>query len=92
MLSHVLEMAIQNIIPHGVTNEWSSKNSSQRVGKSIVDVVISLISEKRRVTISVIIQRIDDVNNKVEDEIINQQICVKHLISVLLTVVNKSGK
>ena len=59
MQSHVLEMAIQNIISHGVTNEWIAKNSSQKVGKSIVDVVISLISEKQRVTISVIIQRID---------------------------------
>lgn len=59
MLSHVLEMAIQSIISHGVTNEWSAKKSSQKVGKSIVDVVISLISEKQRVTISVIIQRID---------------------------------
>ena len=47
------------------TNELSSENDAERVGKSIVDLAKSLF-ENRKVTISGIIPRNDQWNNKAE--------------------------
>ena len=51
-----------HIILHVGTNDLSSDNSPERVGKSIVD----LFQDNRKVTISGIIPRNDEWNNKAE--------------------------
>ena len=55
-----------DIILHVGTNELSSKNDVERVGRSIVDLAKSLLSENRKVTISGIKSRNDQWNNKAE--------------------------
>ena len=55
-----------HIILHVGTNELSSENDAERVGKSIIDLAKSLSSKNRKVTISGIIPRNDQWNNKAE--------------------------
>ena len=55
-----------HIIIHVRTNDWSSDNSPERVGKSIVDLAKNLFHDNRKVTISGIIPRNDEWNNKAE--------------------------
>ena len=56
-----------HIILHVGTNDLSSENNAERVGKSIVDLEKSLLSENRKVTISGIIPRNDQWNIKAEE-------------------------
>ena len=56
-----------HIILHVGTNDLSSENNAERVGKSIVDLAKSLLSENRKVTISGIIPRNDQWNFKAEE-------------------------
>ena len=56
-----------HIILHVGTNDLSSENNAERVGKSIVDLAKSLLSENRKVTISGIIPRNDHWNIKAEE-------------------------
>ena len=56
---------LDHIILHVGTNELSFENDAG-VGKSIVDLVKSLLSESRKVTISGIIPRNEQWNDKVE--------------------------
>ena len=53
-----------HIILHVGTNDLNSEKSSQLCSKSIVDLAKSLKSGKRKVTISGIIPRNDEWNNK----------------------------
>ena len=55
-----------HIIIHVRTNDWSSDNSPERVGKSIVDLAKNLFHHNRKATISGIIPRNDEWNNKAE--------------------------
>ena len=55
-----------HIILHVGTNDLSSDNSPERVGKSIVDLAKNLFHDNRKVTISGIIPRNDEWNNKAE--------------------------
>ena len=56
-----------HIILHVGTNDLSSENNAERVGKSIVDLAKSLLSENRKVTISGIIPRNEQWNIKAEE-------------------------
>ena len=55
-----------HIILHVGTNNLSSDNSPERAGKSIVDLAKNLFHDNRKVTISGIIPRNDEWNNKAE--------------------------
>ena len=55
-----------HIILHVGTNDLSSDNSPERVGKSIVDLAKNLFHDNRKVTISDIIRRNDEWNSKAE--------------------------
>ena len=55
-----------HIILHVGTNDLSSDNSPERVGKSTVDLAKNLFHDNRKVTISGIIPRNDEWNNKAE--------------------------
>ena len=55
-----------HIILHVGTNDLTSDNSPERVGKSIVDLAKNMFHDNRKVTISGIIRRNDEWNNKAE--------------------------
>ena len=57
----------EHIFLHAETNDLNSKHISERMEKSSVDLANSLISEKKRFTISGMIPRIDEWNDKMED-------------------------
>ena len=61
----IREDNLDHIILHVETNELSSKNNAEKVGKSIVDPAKSPLSENQKVIISGIIPRNDEWNNKV---------------------------
>ena len=60
-----------HIILHVGTNDLSSDNSTERVGKSIADLAKNLFHENRKVTISGIIPRNDEWNNS---ELVNNRL------------------
>ena len=62
----IREDNLDHIILHVGTNESSFENDAGRVGKSIVDLVKSLLSESRKVTIYGIIPQNEQWNDKVE--------------------------
>ena len=53
-----------HIILHVGTNDLISDNSLERVGKSIIDLAKNLFHNNRKVTISGVIPRNDEWNNK----------------------------
>ena len=55
-----------HIIHHVGTNELSSENDAERVGKSVADPAKSLLSENWKVIISGIVPQNDQWNNKAE--------------------------
>ena len=55
-----------HIILHVGTNELSSENDAERVGKSVADPAKSLLSENWKVIISGIVPQNDQWNNKAE--------------------------
>ena len=57
----------EHIILHVGTNELNLENSSERVAKSTLGLANNMVSEKKRVTISGIVPRNGEWNNKAED-------------------------
>ena len=55
-----------HIILHVGTNDLNSDNSPERVGKSIIELAKNLFHDNRKVTLSGIIPRNDEWNNKAE--------------------------
>ena len=53
-----------HIILHVGTNDLNSDNSPERIGKSIIELAKNLFHDNRKVTLSGIIPRNDEWNNK----------------------------
>ena len=56
-----------HVILHAGTNELNSELLPERIAKSIVDVAKNIKSEKRSVSISGVVPRNDDLNNKASE-------------------------
>ena len=56
-----------HVILHVGTNEQNSELLPERIAKSIVDVAENIKSEKRSASISSVVPRNDDLNNKVSE-------------------------
>ena len=68
----VRDESSDHIIMHVGTNDLNSENNPEREAKSIDDVAIGMVSEKRKVTISGIIPRNDKWNKKAQE--VNQHL------------------
>ena len=55
------------MILHVGTNELKSGKTTSQISRSVIDLALSLKSETNAVTISLILPRIDNLNNKVQE-------------------------
>ena len=84
---NIREFYPKHIILHVGTNGLKSSKTASQISRSVIDLVLSLKAQTNAVTISLIVPRKDNLNNKAQEVILTADlsICVVNEIPLLLT-------
>ena len=63
----IREFNLNHIILHVGTNELKNSKTARQISRSVIGLALSLKSETKAVTISLIVPRKDNLNNKVQE-------------------------
>ena len=61
------DINLDHIILHAGTNDLRTENTASQIAKATIDLAISLKNDDNTVTVSGIVPRLDDLNNKANE-------------------------
>ena len=84
MLNQLYEINPDHIILHAGTNDLRTENTASQIAKATIDLATSLKNDDNTVTVSGIVPRLDDLDNKANE--VNRRLvlmCMERNISFL---------